>query len=96
MDESIGVRVQWMSMSDQTLVLASIASGRSEDGTFSYSSVLELFYETSLPAPAKIENAFSTLKRGGSATPAKADGAWSLTPLGRMRVSELFALTPPR
>jgi hypothetical protein len=88
-DESIGVRVQRMPVVDQTLVLASIASGRSEDGTFSGRAVMELFYETSLPAPGKIGNAFSSLRRAGRATPAKAQGAWSLTPLGRQRVAEL-------
>jgi hypothetical protein len=88
-DESIGLRVQRMPMSDQALVLASVASGRSEDGTFSGRTVTELFYDTSLPAPAKIGNVFTTLKRAGRATPAKAHGAWSLTPLGRQRVAEL-------
>lgn len=88
-DESIGVRVQRMSLSDQALVLASVASGRSKDGTFSGRTVMELFYDTSLPAPAKIGNVFTTLSRTGRATPAKARGAWSLTPLGRQRVSEL-------
>jgi len=88
-DESIGVRVQRMPMADQALVLASIASGRSEDGTFSGRTVMELFLYTSLPAPAKIGNVFTTLKRAGRTTSAMAHGAWSLTPLGRQRVTEL-------
>lgn len=42
-DESIGVRFQRMPTADQVLVLASIASGRSEDGIFSGRTVIELF-----------------------------------------------------
>jgi len=88
-DESVGVRVQRMPLADQTLVLASIASGRSEDGTFSGRAITQLFFDTSLPAPAKIGNVIANLGRAGRATPAKVHGAWSLTPLGRQRVSEL-------
>ncbi len=88
-DESIGVRVQRMPMADQVLVLASIASGRSEAGTFSGRTVMELFFDTALPAPPRIGSVFTILKRAGRATPAKAHGAWSLTPLGQQRVSEL-------
>ena len=94
-DESIGVRVQRMPLSDQALVIASVASARSEDGTFSGRTVTELFYDTSLPAPDKIGNVFTTLKRAGRATPAKAHGSWSLTPLGRQRVSELVGQDAP-
>ncbi|GAB3088026.1 hypothetical protein [Nocardioides zeae] len=88
-EESIGIRVQRMPIADQALVLASIVSGRSEDGTFSGRAVTQLFYEASLPVPDKIANVFTTLKRAGRATPAKAHGAWTLTPLGRQRVAEL-------
>jgi len=94
-DESIGVRTQRMSMVDQALVLASIASGRSEDGTFSGRALAQLFYDTSLPAPAKIGNVIAALGRAGRATPAKAHGAWSLTPLGRQRVAELVGDDAP-
>ena len=86
-DESIGVRVQRMSASDQVLVLASIASGRTDDGTFSGRAVTQLFYDASLPAPEKISNVLASLKQVGLATPAKAHGAWSLTLVGRQRVS---------
>jgi hypothetical protein len=88
-DESIGARVQRLPVTDQALVLASIASGRSKNGTFSGTMVMELFYDISLPAPSKIGNLFARLKRAGQMTPAKAHGAWSLTPLGRERVAEL-------
>ncbi|TNC20074.1 hypothetical protein [Amycolatopsis alkalitolerans] len=88
-DESIGVRVQRMRKTDQVLILASIVSGRSEGGTFSGRSVTDLFYDTTLPAPVKIGNVIANLGRAGLATSAKAHGAWSLTPLGRQRVSEL-------
>jgi hypothetical protein len=89
-DDSIGVRVQRMAMADQALVLASIAAGRSEDDTFSGRAVLGLFEDTALPAPAKIGNVFGTLKTAGRATPAKAHGAWKLTPVGKQRVAELI------
>lgn len=89
-DDSIGVRVQRMTMADQALVLASIATERSEDDTFSGRAILGLFEDTALPAPAKIGNVFNTLKTAGQATPAKAHGAWKLTPVGKQRVAELI------
>jgi hypothetical protein len=79
-----------MPLGSQTLVLASIASGRSEDGTFSGRAVLDLFHDVSLPPPAKIANVIAALKTSGWATPAKAHGAWLLTPLGRQEVAELI------
>jgi len=88
-EESIGIRVQRMPISDQALVLASVASGRAEDGTFTGRAVTQLFYEASLPVPDKIANVFTALKRAGRATHAKAHGAWTLTPVGRQRVAEL-------
>lgn len=87
--DSIGIRVQRMPVPDQALVLASIASARSSDGTFSGRAVTDLFYDTSLPVPDKIGNVFDTMKRAGRVTPARHHGAWSLTPLGRQRASEL-------
>lgn len=94
-DEAIGVRVQRMTIVDQALVLASIAAGRSDDNTFTGRSVMALFDETALPAPAKIANVFGTLKKGGRATPTKAHGAWKLTPLGRKHVAELIGDDAP-
>jgi hypothetical protein len=88
-EESIGVRIQRMTIADQTLILASIASGRSEGGTFSGRVIKQLFFDTTLPAPAKIGNVIAGLGRVGFATSAKAYGEWSLTPLGRHRVLEL-------
>lgn len=89
-DESVGVRVQRMPLIDQTLVLASIASGRSQDGTFTGRAITDVFYATALPAPAKIGNVFIALKRNGRVSPARGHGTWSLTPLGRERVSDLI------
>lgn len=87
--ESIGVRVQRMQIRPRTLVLASIASGRSEDGTFSGRAVMELYDDIALPPPAKVGNVFANLKASGWATPAKARGAWRLTPLGQQKAAEL-------
>ena len=65
-DDSVGVRVQRMPLGSQAIVLASIASGRSKDGTFSGGAVMELFYDVSLPPPAKIGNVLASLRsRGG-------------------------------
>ncbi|NJC22045.1 hypothetical protein BJ994_001121 [Arthrobacter pigmenti] len=89
-DESIGVRVQRMPVADQTLVLASVASARSKDGVFTGRAVTDLFFNTSLPAPEKVANVFSTLKKTGRVTSAKERGNWNLTPLGRQRVAELI------
>lgn len=88
-DEAVGVRVQRMPMADQALVLASIAAVRSESGTFSGRTVTALFYEAGLPLPGTIGNVFSTLRTRGQAAPARARGAWALTPIGRQRASEL-------
>lgn len=88
-EESIGVRVQRMPMVDQTLVLASIASGRSGDGTFTGRALTQLFLDATLPGPAKVGNVVLALGRSRLVTPAKAHGAWLLTPLGWRRVSEL-------
>lgn len=76
-------------MADRTLVLASIASSRSEDGTFTGRSVAQIYLDTALPPPAKIGNVIASLRTSGYATPEKAHGAWLLTPLGRQRVSTI-------
>lgn len=79
-----------MPLGSQTLVLASIASGRSEDGTFSGRAVTGLFHDLSLPPPTKIGNVIAGMRKSGWATPAKAHGTWSLTPVGRQKVAELI------
>lgn len=89
-EEPVGVRVQRMPLTDQVLVLASIAAGRSEDDTFSGRVVMGLFNDTALPGPAKIANVLGSLRKAGRATPAKAHGTWKLTPLGKQRVAELI------
>lgn len=77
-------------MTDQVLVLASIVAGRSKGDTFSGRTLVDLFGETALPAPARVGNILGTLKKAGRVTPAKARGAWKLTPLGRQRVAEVI------
>ncbi|MBB1034467.1 hypothetical protein G6031_08700 [Dietzia sp. CQ4] len=89
-DKAVGVRVQRMPISEQVVVLASIASGRSDDDTFTGRAVMDLFLETALPPPAKIGNVLSTLRNNGRVTPARAHGAWRLTPLGKKRIAELI------
>lgn len=88
-DDSVGVRVQRMPLGSQTLVLASIAAQRSEDGTFSGFAVMALFHDISLPPPGKIGNVIAALRKSGWTTPGKAHGAWLLTPVGRQKVAEL-------
>ena len=88
-EESLGLRVQRMPMNDRTLVLASIAAGRSPDGTLTGAGVTKLFYAAALPQPTKIGNVLGSLKSSGFVTSGKAHGAYLLTPLGRQRVSEL-------
>lgn len=78
-----------MPIADQTLVLASLAADRAERGTFSGQSVTAMFYGAELPVPDRIANVFQTLRRHGNITPAKAHGVWTLTPVGRQRVSKL-------
>lgn len=89
-EESVGLRVQRMSLTDQTLVLASIASGRSENGTFSGRAITELFYDAALPSPSKIGNVIAALGRAGLATKGKGHGDWVITPMGRHKVGSLI------
>lgn len=94
-DDPVGVRIQRMPIAVQTLILASIVSARSEEGTFTGQGVTELFRSVALPPPARIADILRTLKRNGLATPAGPRGEWRITPLGRQQASEVVGEEAP-
>lgn len=88
---SVGARVQGWDLIEQALVLASIAQGRSDDGSFAPSDVADLFIECALPGPARISNTIAALERRNHVTRSRSRASWRLTPLGRQAVNELLS-----
>jgi hypothetical protein len=88
---SVGARVQGWDLLDQALVLASIAQGRSDDGTFAPSDIADLFVDCALPPPARISNTISGLERRGQVTRGPLRATWKLTPIGRLAANDLLS-----
>jgi hypothetical protein len=76
---------------DQVTVLASLAQGRSGDGTFTPSEVGSLFVDLALPPPGRVSNVLATLEKNGIVTRGRRSGSWQLTPVGRDTASELLS-----
>jgi hypothetical protein len=88
--DSVGVRLQAMQLIDQVLVLARMASLRSDNARFSPKDVTRLFDESSLPQPSNISNAFASLEKRRLLTRGRGSGAvWTLTPQGRAKSETL-------
>lgn len=83
MSDSVGVRVQSLSLSDQFLALARLSQSRSGSPDFIVRAVDALFHELSLPAPAKPHNVAAALERNGLIRRGKDRGVWRVTPKGR-------------
>jgi hypothetical protein len=81
--ESVGVRIQGMTGSDQVLALARLAETRSSTGNFTVRAVVELFHELTLPAPGRIDHAVTGLAKRGLVRRGRDRGLWRVTPLGR-------------
>lgn len=91
---SIGLRVQNLSITDRTLVLASLAALRAEDLCFGPQDVEELFAELAIPGPSRVSNALASLERVDLVTRAPGRGrVWRLTPKGRAEVESLISNT---
>lgn len=88
---SVGARVQGWDYVDQALILASIAQGRSDDGTFAPSEISDLFVDYALPVPARVSNTVAALERRGHVTRGRARASWKLTPVGRQAANELLS-----
>ncbi|MEJ1230874.1 MAG: hypothetical protein WDM88_10165 [Galbitalea sp.] len=77
-----------MGLVDQTLILAQLQEDRSPTRSVTPASVMKLFNDFALPAPAKIGNMFASLVTKKHLTRAGAAGNYRVTPLGRQAVAE--------
>ncbi len=90
--DPIGVRIQKLTVGEQTLTLARFAESRTVTGLFAPADVDSLFDEFSLPRPARVSNVMAKLEIKGLLKRAKVTGkapAWQVTPLGRATALEL-------
>lgn len=87
--DSVGLRVQSLTINQQVLVLASLAASRSESGAFTAKGVNDLFHDLSLPGPSNVHNALAALERARQVRRGKARATWRVTPRGREVVEQL-------
>jgi hypothetical protein len=88
--DSVGVRIQKLSVIQQVLSIARLAEGRSVHGRFTGEQVNKLFEEFALPKPARVSATMDALKNQGLLTRVTEGGAgWKLTPIGRQRAEAL-------
>jgi hypothetical protein len=76
-----------MALIDQTLALAQLQADRSQDATFTPSSISRLFEDFALPSPAKIGNTFASLAEKGLLVKLAGHGSYKVTPAGRDKVA---------
>jgi len=86
--DPVALRVQGLGLVEQTLVLAQLQSGRTEDATVAPAAVAQMFDDFALPAPAKIGNMFASLVSKKYLTKVKGHASYKVTPSGAARVSE--------
>jgi hypothetical protein len=86
--DPVALRLQRLDLMLQALVLGQLAASRSDDGSFSPGTALQLFHDFALPAPAKIGNVFTALtkKKWFAKQPQRA--AYKVTPAGQAEVRE--------
>lgn len=86
--DPVALRVQRLDLQLQALVLGQLAATRSDDGAFSPATVIRLFHDFGLPAPAKVANVFTALvsKKWFAKQPQR--GAYKVTPAGQAKVRE--------
>lgn len=77
-----------MGFVDQALILAQLHQDRSPTRSVTPASVVKLFDDFALPAPAKIGNTFASLVTKKHVTRAATAGTYRVTPLGRQAVAE--------
>jgi len=86
--DPVALRVQRLDLQLQTLVLGQLAASRSEGSAFSPASVLLLFHDFGLPAPAKIANIFTALTTKKLFAKQPQRGAYKVTPTGQAKIRE--------
>jgi hypothetical protein len=86
--DPVALRLQRLDLQTQTLVLAALATDRTDGRVTTAAAVMQLFEDLSLPAPAKIGNVFGSLKTKGYLTPTAVRGNYKVTPLGRAHAGE--------
>jgi DNA-binding transcriptional LysR family regulator len=89
---TVGLRVQGLPLNDRTLVLAHVATLRSEDQRFAAQDVDGLYREVAVPGPAKISNVLASLERNQLLIRMTGRGrVWRITPKGIARVQALVS-----
>lgn len=83
MSDSVGLRVQGLTLNEQFLALARLVQSRDGSPDFTVRAVDTLFHEFSLPAPANPHDVAAVLERNGLIRRGKARGIWRVTPKGR-------------
>ena len=98
MRDSVALRVQRLTLQEQVLVLAELAS-RGLNRRFAPIDVEDRFLSLALPMPARMSNMLATLEQQGLVSRGRGRGAvWAVTPEGRSRIlsalseSDLHAL----
>jgi hypothetical protein len=86
--DPVALRLQQLDLQLQTLVLSQLAASRSDDGSFSPATALELFHDFALPAPARIGNVFSVLAKRRWLAKQPQRASYKVTPLGQAKVRE--------
>jgi hypothetical protein len=87
--DSVGLRIQGLTINQQVLVLASLAASRSESGALTAKGVNDLFHDLSLPGPSNVHNALAALERARQVRRGRERATWRVTPRGREAVEQL-------
>ena len=89
--ESVGVRLQGLSFTEQTIIICRIAEARSATGNLTSPELEGLFDSLAVPRPAKMNNILLSLERSGVLSKPKGSrGQYRLTPQGRARSVDLL------
>jgi len=86
-DQSLTLRLQGLTFSNQILVLSRIAEARSDSGSFNAAAVISLLDELALPKPRNIAATVSkavTQKTDGSV---RQNGLLRLKPIGSITIA---------
>jgi hypothetical protein len=86
--DPVALRVQGMTLVEQTLVLAHLEADRTPDRTVSPAAVSRLFEDFGLPAPTKIGNMFASLVDKKLLTKVSGRAVYKVTPKGRESVAQ--------
>ena len=86
----LGLLVQELSQADQVLVLADLASGRTDTGWIAPNDINVMFDSLFLQRPSNTSVALKTLNTKGHVSRKPGQGAvWGVTPKGKKRTQEI-------